>query len=68
VTLVDSDFEGQSVSISVQPTGLDGGVTALYQLDGAPRNEFAGGHGFTGLHYVRHPERDDTFQFFCLAP
>ncbi len=68
VTLVDSDFEGQSISISVLPTGLQGGVTVLYQLDGAPLNEFAGGHGFTGLHYVQHPEQDDTLQFFCVAP
>lgn len=72
VSLVDSDFEGQSISISVQPTDLDGdvadgGVTVLYQLDGTPRNEFVGGHGFTGLHYVRHPQQDNTFQFFCHA-
>lgn len=73
VSLVDSDYEGQSISITVQPldddgAALAGGMTVLYQLDGAPRNEFIGGHGFTGLHYVRHPEQDETFQFFCEAP
>lgn len=68
VSLVGSDYELPSVTVAVQPTGLDGGMSVLYQLDGTPQNEFAGGHGFTGLHYVRHPDLDETFQFFCQVP
>lgn len=61
-------FEGQSLSISI--TNLDDNVELnryLYQLDQSKglSNQFIGGHGFTGLHYIFHPNGDAELQFFC---
>lgn len=41
----------------------------LYQLEGdsGPVNQFVGGHGFTGLNYVVHPETGAELQFWCVA-
>jgi hypothetical protein len=69
VSYSDDEFEGRGVSISANPTEGQGGTSVLYQIDREtpPQNEFLGGHGFTGLHYVRHPSGGQTFQFFCTA-
>jgi hypothetical protein len=61
-------FEGQSLSISI--TDLDNRVELnryLYQLDRSKGlvNQFIGGHGFTGLNYVFHPNGESEMQFFC---
>ena len=41
-------------------------VRWLYQLSSSPKNQFVGGHGFTGLVYLRHPtKRSDDYQFMC---
>jgi hypothetical protein len=38
----------------------------LYQLSsGLPQNQFAGGHGFTGLLYFTHPTAGGDYQAFC---
>jgi len=57
----DSDeHEGSSVGIDV------GELHWLFQLhDEAPQNQFAGGHGFTGLVYVTHATTQEELQFFC---
>ncbi|MFN2187228.1 MAG: hypothetical protein ACK2T3_00515 [Candidatus Promineifilaceae bacterium] len=41
----------------------------LYQLsqDSGPDNQFKGGHGFTGLNYVYHPDSSSELQFWCQA-
>lgn len=59
--------DGRNVRVTV--TDRDGAeiTTALYQI-GRPGLQdigFAGGHGFTGLHYVYHEQA--MLQFFCGA-
>jgi len=41
----------------------------LYQFDPAdpPRDQFWGGHGFTGLVYLTHPTEGGDYQFYCSA-
>jgi len=41
----------------------------LYQFDLAdpPRDQFVGGHGFTGLVYLTHPTAGGDYQFMCSA-
>ena len=39
----------------------------LYQFSSPPKNQFAGGHGFTGLHYVHHPESGAELQFWATV-
>jgi hypothetical protein len=61
-------FEGQSLSISI--TNMDNNTELnryLYQLDQSKglSNQFIGGHGFTGLNYIFHPEGEAEMQFFC---
>lgn len=60
--------EGQSLSITI--TNLDSRTElnrTLYQLDQSKGlvNQFIGGHGFTGLNYVFHPNAESELQFFC---
>lgn len=61
-------FEGQSLSITI--SNLDDNTELnryLYQLDQSKglTNQFIGGHGFTGLNYVFHPNGEAEMQFFC---
>lgn len=44
-------------------------VAQLYQLEleAGPQNQFVGGHGFTGLSYVTHPQTGAELQFYCVA-
>jgi hypothetical protein len=61
-------FEGQSLSISI--SNLDDNTELnryLYQLDQSKglKNQFIGGHGFTGLNYIFHPDGEAEMQFFC---
>jgi hypothetical protein len=44
-------------------------TSQLYQLplDSGPVDQFIGGHGFTGLNYVYHPESGAELQFWCAA-
>lgn len=64
----DDQFEGRSlfITVSAEDTGqqLNG---QLYQMDRqlGIRNQFVGGHGFTGLVYVYHPESRAELQYFC---
>lgn len=43
--------------------------STLFQLpiDSGPQNQFAGGHGFTGLHYAYHPDTAAELQYWCTA-
>jgi len=64
----DDQFEGRALSIAV--TNLETGAEIsrqLYQFDpqNPPENQFIGGHGFTGLHYVYHPGSEAEMQYFC---
>ena len=40
---------------------------SLFQFDAQknPVNQFTGGHGFTGLHYVNAPDSAAELQYFC---
>ena len=64
----DDQFEGRALSIAV--TNLETGAEIsrqLYQFDpqSPTKNQFIGGHGFTGLQYVFHPDSDAEMQYFC---
>jgi len=62
------EYEGRSMQVSISDT-VSGRQLAsfLYQFpfDEQPVNQFVGGHGFTGLAYIYHPESPAELQFFC---
>jgi hypothetical protein len=59
--------EGRFVSIGVTSVDAQRLLSVLYQLGDQAIDDvdFAGGHGFTGLHYVIHD--DALLQFWCDA-
>lgn len=59
--------EGHNVLITVTDPDSAEIASALYQIGrpGLQDIEFAGGHGFTGLHYVHHEQA--MLQYFCAA-
>jgi len=62
------DYEGRSMRVSISdPVSGRQLASFLYQfpLDEQPVNQFVGGHGFTGLVYIYHPESPAELQFFC---
>lgn len=64
------NWESRSLRLAVSEAGLNQELTAqLYQLpkDALPQNQFIGGHGFTGLAYVYHPESGAELQYWCVA-
>jgi hypothetical protein len=64
------NWESRSLRLAVAGAGLDQELTAqLYQLpkDALPQNQFIGGHGFTGLAYVYHPDSGAELQYWCVA-
>lgn len=69
-TFLSDAGEGKSLSIVVTDPNTDAELTrGLYQLDpqAGLRDQFVGGHGFTGLAYVFHPSGDSEIQYFCAA-
>lgn len=58
-------------SASLSPSAGAAAVyhATLYQLpvDSGPRNQFVGGHGFTGLNYSYQPDSGAELQFWCEA-
>jgi hypothetical protein len=67
---VEDAFEGLSLLVSVQSRETGGQLMQhLYQFlpEGEPRNQFAGGHGFTGLTYVYPPASSAELQYFCRS-
>jgi hypothetical protein len=64
----EDSFEGRSLVISIQNLDTERQLAQqLYQfLPGeGPRNQFAGGHGFTGLTYIYAPASTAELQYFC---
>ncbi len=64
----DDQFEGRSLAIAVDAADNGQQVARhLYQMDRqqGTRNQFVGGHGFTGLAYVYHPTTAAELQYFC---
>lgn len=60
-----SESEGNSFSLTAS-SGEAQVLSALYQFGGGlPQNQFAGGHGFTGLLYFTHPTQGGDYQAFC---
>lgn len=64
----DDQIEGRSLIIDVN--AVDSGqqvARQLFQMDRqqGTRNQFVGGHGFTGLGYVYHPTTEAELQYFC---
>jgi len=61
-------FEGRALTISVSELGSGTEINrVLYQFDdqNPPENQFIGGHGFTGLNYLYHPNSSAEMQYFC---
>ncbi|MDQ3990990.1 MAG: hypothetical protein M3245_01595 [Actinomycetota bacterium] len=71
---VDVGHPSPDLVIGVRGGGVDS-YHALYQIELGQRveNQFAGGHGFTGLQYVRSdgesagPGDDPELQYWCVA-
>ncbi len=60
-----AEFDSDSITLSAT-AGEARIISILYQLSEAmPRNQFAGGHGFTGLLYFTHPTAGGDYQAFC---
>jgi hypothetical protein len=61
-------YEGTSLSMSVTNL-VDGSelIRQLFQIDREKglRDQFIGGHGFTGLVYIFHPDSTAEMQYFC---
>ena len=69
-TFVSDAGEGQSLSIVVSDSDTGAELArGLYQFDrqAGVRDQFIGGHGFTGLAYVFHPASGSEIQYFCGA-
>lgn len=60
-------LEGTAVDVFVDTVeGSKPIVQHKYQFDeDGPGALFVGGHGFSGLAYVRHPESGSELQYFC---
>ncbi len=57
-----------SLSIHFQSADTKKAIASLlYQFADKPDNRFAGGHGFTGLHYIYHPESGAELQFWAVV-
>lgn len=59
--------EGRAFAVAVSDAASGTEIArSLYQLspDGL-RNQFIGGHGFTGLVYIFHPSAAAEMQYFC---
>ncbi len=64
----DDPYEGRALSIHITtPDGGDVLTSQLYQFDSQnlPKNQFIGGHGFTGLVYIFDPDSSAEMQYFC---
>lgn len=67
-TFLSDVGEGKSLSITVTDLTTGAELTrGLYQFDpqAGLRDQFIGGHGFTGLAYVFHPASGSEMQYFC---
>ncbi|MFP6762394.1 MAG: hypothetical protein VB858_02210, partial [Planctomycetaceae bacterium] len=42
-------------------------ATLLYQFSDKPGNLLTAGHGFTGLHYIYHPDSKAELQFWAVV-
>ena len=64
----DDPYEGRVLSINITTPDKSNKITSqLYQFDrqNPLENQFIGGHGFTGLVYVFHPDSSAEMQYFC---
>ncbi len=65
-----ADDGERALRLWVTAAGLAEPLTShLYQLpqDSGPNDQFVGGHGFTGLNYVYHPNSGAELQFWCAV-
>lgn len=65
-----ADDGERALRLWVTAADIDEPLTSqLYQLpqDSGPTDQFAGGHGFTGLNYVYHPDSGAELQFWCAV-
>ncbi len=66
----DSPYEGRSLLTYVYSTSTGKLIEqSRFQLDRqkGPMNQFMGGHGFTGLHYVYAPDSAAELQYWCSS-
>jgi hypothetical protein len=67
-TFLSDAGEGQSLSIVASDLNTGTELTrTLYQFDpqAGLSDQFIGGHGFTGLAYVYHPDSGSEVQYYC---
>ena len=69
-TFPDEEYDWDNESfllVRISRTDTEQEITrTLYQMGTMPPyNQFSGGHGFTGLHYVYHPVSRSELQYFC---
>jgi hypothetical protein len=65
-----NEYEGNGLHISISdPETGRPLASSLYQFRGKkmPENQFSGGHGFTGLAYINHPQNPSQLQYFCSS-
>jgi hypothetical protein len=67
VTYREDVPEGRTVELVVETAAGEPLARTLYQIGDVPLQDvgFAGGHGFTGLHYVSHAGAE--LQVWCQA-
>ncbi|MEM8857727.1 MAG: hypothetical protein AAGD96_05375 [Chloroflexota bacterium] len=66
------DFNGERslrLWITESAESVEVSQSQLFQLElnSGPKNQFLGGHGFTGLHYSYHPVSGSETQYWCEA-
>lgn len=64
----DDRYDGRTVVAYVYSASTGKLIAeTLFQFDRqqAVANQFRGGHGFTGLHYVYAPDSDSELQYIC---
>lgn len=63
---ISYDVNSLSVSVTDSKTGKQI-YSQLYQLQPGLKNQFSGGHGFTGLAYINHPTSKTQLQMWCAV-
>ncbi len=71
-TYFDGEFSGEGRFLKVYVSSIDDDrevSSQLYQMSKTelPKNEFHGGHGFTGLSYAYHPTSPSELQYWCVG-
>ena len=67
VGLDDNGAGGRQVSVAIDLDAMQIDDAYDFGTAASPANLPPGGHGFTGLHYVKHPGSGSELQYWCEA-